>query len=208
MDSPSNPLKGNPLKAANISPSSFLRPNHPRPTPAAGSAPVGASNAVAQATLVARTTTPAVSVGASPAVGTVSPERQSLDRQRRNGASWFYWVAGLSLINSVVALTGQEWRFIIGLGVTQVADTLAARSGTGWPAAAVVDLMLIAGFVLLGRCAIRGQLWAFLVGIALYAADGLIFLVVRDWVGVGFHAFVVGMTFRGLQAARQLGSSS
>jgi len=147
------------------------------------------------------TATPAA--GAAPAVGTVSSERQRLENQRRKGAHWFYWIAGLSLINSGAAFAGQDVRFIIGLGATRVADTIAARSGTGWTAAALVDLLLIGGFILLGRCATRGRLWASVVGITLYAADGLIFLALRNWINVGFHAFVLVMMFRGLQAGHQ-----
>jgi hypothetical protein len=146
----------------------------------------------------------AASVGAAPDHVTLRPERQSLERQRRNGGAWFYWVAGLTLINSALALAGQNWHFILGLGITQLADALIAQSSSGWMAAAALDLMLIGGFVFLGRCAVGGHLWAFLVGIALYALDGVIFLVARDWVGVGFHAFVLMMTVRGFQAGRQL----
>lgn len=133
-----------------------------------------------------------------------SATREALERQRKNGALWFYWVAALSLVNSVVALTGQEWRFIIGLGITQLADALAARTGHGGVTVALVDAAVIGGFVLLGRFALRGGLWAFGVGAAFYALDGLIFLAARDWVGVAFHVFVVVMTVRGLAAARRL----
>jgi len=127
-----------------------------------------------------------------------------LERRRNGGARWFFWVAALSLVNSAVALTGQGWRFIIGLGVTQLADALALRSGHGVPVVALVDAALVGGFVLLGRFALQGRLWAFGVGAAFYALDGLIFLAAHDWVGVAFHAFVVAMTIRGFDAARRL----
>src|SRR5881394_752088 len=32
----------------------------------------------------------------------------------KSGASWFYWIAALSLINSISAASGSSWRFIIG----------------------------------------------------------------------------------------------
>ncbi|HKW94927.1 MAG TPA: hypothetical protein VJX92_23785, partial [Methylomirabilota bacterium] len=133
-----------------------------------------------------------------------STEREMLERRRKSGALWFYWVAGLSLVNSLAVLTGQHWRFIVGLGITQVADELTMRSGHGTAVVALVDAALIGGFVLLGRFALQGRPWAFAGGAAFYALDGLIFLVVRDWVGVAFHAFVVAMTVRGFDAARRL----
>src|SRR5438132_399741 len=69
-----------------------------------------------------------------------------------------------------------------------------------------VDALLIGGFVLLGLLAVRGHAWAFLVGVTLYALDGLISLLVHDWLGVGFHVFVVILILKGFQAARQLGT--
>jgi hypothetical protein len=40
-----------------------------------------------------------------------------------------------------------------------------------------------------------------------YALDGLIFLAARNWIGLGFHVFVLVMVFKGLQAAHQLDAS-
>jgi hypothetical protein len=42
------------------------------------------------------------------------------------------------------------------------------------------------------------------IGLILYGLDGAIFLLVQDWVGVGFHAFAIAMILRGYLAARQL----
>lgn len=130
--------------------------------------------------------------------------RQMLEQRRRSGARWFYWVAGLSLVNSLASLAGQKWRFVLGLGITQLADALAAHSGRGFEVVAVLDAVIVASFVLLGRFALQGRAWAFGVGAAIYAVDGLIFLGLRDWVGVAFHVFVLVMAVRGLDAARRL----
>jgi hypothetical protein len=162
-----------------------------RSSPAFGPVPAASSPS---------TTRPAARA-ASPAAGAA---REALESRRRSGALWFYWVAALSLVNSVVALTGQEWRFIIGLGLTQLADAVAAKGGHSLVLVAAVDAAVIGGFLVLGRFALRGHLWAFLVGAIFYALDGLLFLVVRDWVGVAFHVFVLVMTIRGLDAARRL----
>src|SRR5690348_10939672 len=35
----------------------------------------------------------------------------------RNGANWFYWAAGLSVINAVLMLSGANWHFIAGIAV-------------------------------------------------------------------------------------------
>jgi hypothetical protein len=123
----------------------------------------------------------------------------------KSGASWFYWIAGLSLINSVVSFTGSGWRFILGLGITQILDGGGGGLGSGGKTVALVlDLMVAGVFVLFGVFAHKAQMWAFVVGMALFALDGLIFLVAQNWIGVGFHAFVLYCLFRGFSACREL----
>jgi hypothetical protein len=125
--------------------------------------------------------------------------------QLKSGASWFYWVAGLSLINSIVAFTGSDWRFIIGLGITQIFDALGQEmESAGKIVALVLDLIAAGVFILLGVFANKGHMWAFVTGMVLFALDGLIFLLVQDWIGVAFHVFVLYCLFRGARACRQL----
>ena len=104
-------------------------------------------------------------------------------------------MAGISLINAVITLADQHWRLIIGLGATQMATGLAVRTGRGWTPAILLDLVLvlvlIGGFMLLGYLALQRQLWAFAVGFAVCALDGLVFLAARNWIGLGFHVFVL-----------------
>jgi hypothetical protein len=70
--------------------------------------------------------------------------------------------------------------------------------------AGLVGLAVIAIFGFLGQRAVAGYRWAFVAGMIFYALDGLIFLMVQDWVGVGFHAFVLAMVGRGWAAALKL----
>ena len=121
--------------------------------------------------------------------------------QRRQ---WFFWIAALSLVNSVIAIAGQEWRFIIGLGITQLIHEIGAQ-GENWGMRAGVISLAVIGFLgWIGHRAANGRKWAFVLGMVVYGIDGAIFLVVQDWIGVGFHAFALFMIFRGYQAARQL----
>lgn len=138
--------------------------------------------------------------------------QRRLAAQAKSGAQWFYWIAGLSLINSVIQLTGGTWSFVVGLGVTQIVDAIAAAvasqgggSGGALRAIALVaDLGAAALFVLFGVLAAGGKRWAFLVGMVLYAIDGLIVLKFADFVSAGFHAFACYGLYRGLAASRQL----
>ena len=123
----------------------------------------------------------------------------------RSAATWFYLVAGLSLINSIVAFTGGNWRFLFGLGVTQVFDGIGMGfASSGKIIALVLDLMAAGVLVLFGVFGGKGQTWAFLVGMVLLALDGGIQVISQDWIGAAFHAYVLFRLFQGFQACRQL----
>jgi thiosulfate reductase/polysulfide reductase chain A len=44
----------------------------------------------------------------------------AVEQRLKGAASWFYWIAALSLINSIIVMAGGNWHFIIGMGVTTV----------------------------------------------------------------------------------------
>src|SRR5215510_11534649 len=50
----------------------------------------------------------------------------ALSQRARSGANWFYWIAALSLITSLISLSGVNWRFVLSLGSTQIIDALAS----------------------------------------------------------------------------------
>jgi len=120
----------------------------------------------------------------------------------RAGAKWFYWIAGLSLINSLVVITGGNFHFVIGLGVTSVVDAMAKRAGElGGVLDFVVNGFLAGAVALFGYFAVQGQKWAFLVGMGLYALDGVLCFGARDFLSAGFHAYALFAIYRGYQAA-------
>jgi hypothetical protein len=149
-----------------------------------------------------------VAVATPPAATAQAAVRRSdpaTEAQLKSGGSWFYWIAGLSLVNSIVALSGSEWGFIVGLGVTQIVDALGQQlQGAGKAVVFILDLLAAGVLVLFGVFACRRHTWAFVVGMILYALDGLIFLIAQDWLGLGFHAFVLFCLFRGFKACREL----
>lgn len=51
----------------------------------------------------------------------------------RNGTAWFFWIAGLSLVNAVITHAGSDLSFVAGLGVTQVIDALAIVAAAELP---------------------------------------------------------------------------
>lgn len=132
-------------------------------------------------------------------------DRSKLEAAVQNGASWFFWIAGLSLVNSLSAVMGSDWGFIFGLGITQVFDALASQMAVaGKPIAFGINCVITAVFVLFGVFAQRRSKMAFLVGMVLYALDGGLSLLVGDWLGVLVHGLALAMIFGGYAAMRKL----
>lgn len=124
-----------------------------------------------------------------------------LQSQLKNAASWFFAIAGLSLVNSILVMTSAKWHFFFGLGITEIVDAIAQRLGSAGMIAALVVNVFIAGVVVLfGVFARKGQKWAFIVGMVLYGLDALLFLVFRDFIGVAVHAYALWAISRGVKA--------
>src|SRR5438477_2355895 len=127
----------------------------------------------------------------------------------RSGANWFIWIAGLSLVNSVLFVAGSNWAFFLGLGATQFSDAFGKEiitGTTGEVVALIVDVVIAAIFVGLGLMSRNGALWSFNVGMVLIILDALLLVWVQDWAAVAFHALALFFIIRGFQAARQLGA--
>jgi hypothetical protein len=144
-------------------------------------------------------------------------ELLQLQSRHANGANWFFWIAALSLINSVIVHAGGEWSFVVGLGITQFIDAVAAvvaveagaEAGvfaTGFAFAA--DLVVAGAFVLFGVLARKRHGWAFVLGMVLYGLDGLLFLLVGDWLSIAFHVFALFGLGSGLAAAHKITAMS
>jgi len=149
----------------------------------------------------------------APAPQLAEPEVPALDEalvaQLRGGASWFFWIAVLSLIIPVAALRGSNWAVVLALGVTQVIDAIAHQIGGAGPAVGfALDLVASGLFIGCGLLARKGLAWVFVVGMVFYSLDGLLFLLVGDWFGLAFHIFVLFCLFKGLQAARSLSAAA
>jgi hypothetical protein len=118
----------------------------------------------------------------------------------KNGAGWFLAVAGLSIVNSILTMSGTHFSFIFGLGITQIVDAMGRQSGaTGSTLGLIVNVFIAGVFVLFWNFARKGKKWAFLVGMALYAIDGLILLPFKDYLSAAFHAYALFRIYGGMQ---------
>jgi hypothetical protein len=121
------------------------------------------------------------------------------ERVVKAGAGWFITVALLSLLNSVLSMSGAGIRLIFGLGFAQLVDALAHRAGQSGFALDLIINGIVAGvFMLFWNFARKGQQWAFLVGMGLYAADALIMLYFRDILAVAFHGYALYRMYTGM----------
>ena len=133
-----------------------------------------------------------------------TPEEQ-LRAALKSGANWFYWIAGLSVVNTVLELTGADIRFIIGLGLTQIVDVVARESGAaGTMVPLLIDAAIVGLFLLFGYKANQGAGWGFVVGMLVYLLDGGILLLLEDYKSAAFHAFALFFLFKGFRALREL----
>ena len=136
-------------------------------------------------------------------------EAVALEQRYKSGARWFFWIAGLSVVTSLISLWGGAYAFFLSLGTTQVIDGFAKGLATELGDSVrviglVLDIFVAGMFVLIGWIALKRQLWAFVVGMALFAVDAFILLAFQLWISFIFHALVIFWIFRGYQAARSL----
>jgi hypothetical protein len=136
---------------------------------------------------------------------TLIEQQLRLQHELKAAAGWFLWVAGLSMVNSVLYLSGVRFRFIFGLGIAQLVDALARRiGGASFLLDIIINGFLVGVFVIFFHFGRQGKKWAFQSGMILYALDGLLMLVFKAFVGVAFHAFVLYALYAGVVAISRL----
>jgi GYF domain 2 len=168
--------------------------------------------------LVATATVPSVMPTAGAPAGTPFksavpsvPINPALEKQAKSGAGWFFLIAGLSMVNTVISLCGSSIQFVVGLGVSQVIDAVAKGTGNsiGTGIGLFFNLLVFGLFILFGIFARKMHAWAFIVGMVLYGLDFLLVLLfaVRfgaGWLPMAFHAYALFGIFRGLKAANEI----
>src|SRR5687768_12566612 len=88
-----------------------------------------------------------------------------------SAARWFWWIAGLSLVNTVLFYSGSDLSFVVGLAMTTLAtlwyeDNLIMAIG--------LAALTIAFYFFMGLFAQQHKAWAFYLGLAVYIVDALI----------------------------------
>lgn len=136
----------------------------------------------------------------------------TLARKLKGGADWFYWIAGLSVVNSLLQRFGGGMSFVSGLVFTQFVDALAKLFAVELPELAVIffgvgiaiNLAAVAIFGLFGFFARRKVTWIFIVGMVLYLLDSLLSVWVKDYYTLIFHGLGLYGLYNGLRASMAL----
>ena len=147
-----------------------------------------------------------------PEISPLESQIAVLLHQGRNGAKWFYWIAGFSIVNTLIMLVSGGLFFILGLGVTCLADEFAEFNAQKFPETAVVGKVVAFGFSAIMSLVFCGFGWLalkryqplFFLGMVLYLLDGLLFLLLGQLMSAAFHAYALYSMWAGFQAYRQL----
>lgn len=129
------------------------------------------------------------------------------ERVIASGANWFFWIAALSLVNSVALYTGANFTFIIGLFITQIVDSIGIELYSGTTERMYVfifNLFIIGAVVGFGFLSKKKHNWAFMIGMITYTLDGLLALLYQDFLGAAFHVVALYGIYRGFQASKLL----
>jgi len=134
----------------------------------------------------------------------IAVERYKAEQMYISAASWFSWIGGLSILNSVMTSSGKQFNFTFGLGISQIGDAWQA-SGSG--ILSTLGFFLSFGFsglfILLAWLA-RHTTVALPIGTVVYGLDALLFLIAQDWIGLGFHVFALFLIITGWRASNKM----
>ncbi len=139
-------------------------------------------------------------------------EQQSIDYKSiinmKHGANWFFWAAIFSAANSLIVFFVGTPNFPFALGITQWIDgTTGAMTAEGvvpplQTKALALNLLIAAAVAGFGYLARKGNDYAFVAGIFLYAIDTMLVIGLREFWAFGIHLAVIWLLFRGLLASR------
>ena len=122
-----------------------------------------------------------------------------------HAADWFFWLAILSILNSLIVFYYQTPNTPIALGITQWIDGTSGVFNGAMTAGELLTNILIAGVLAaFGLMARRGSDIAFVVGIFLYVIDTFLIIGLRDFFGFGVHLIALFFIVKGLLASRHI----
>lgn len=155
---------------------------------------------------------PEIEVEQAPAFSPLESQIAVLMHQGKNGANWFYWIAGLSVANTLIMFVGGHIAIVFGLGTTYFGGAIAEAAAQNAPQNAGIVRAIGFGFTLVIAIIFCGFGWLankrfqsmYFIGMGLYLLDGLLFLPLGMWISAASHAYAVYIMCGGFQAFQQL----
>ena len=144
-----------------------------------------------------------------------TPEMVKWIQHIGSGTGWLFLIAALSAVNSIIAVFGGELVFVVGLGITQVIDSLGfliaaeAQNLSTLIKLVALALSLVPSIILglFGFFGRKGQGWAFTAAAIVYGIDAVLVTVFGDFAGALFHLLGLFYIIRGAVAASRIKSS-
>jgi hypothetical protein len=132
-------------------------------------------------------------------------QQNHFESQLKTAANWFLTISALSMVNSLVLMFGGKFSFIVGLGVTTIASVIASELGMiGKIIIFGFNLVAAGVFVTFGILGKKQYKWALIIGMVLYAIDGLFFLLAQDFLSLAFHGYALFRIYNGIPAINSL----
>ncbi len=120
-----------------------------------------------------------------------------------SGANWFYWLAILSVINSLIVYFLGIRNLPFAFGVTQWFDgTSAPFNPVFHTSSLIIDILIAAGFACFGLVSRKRNDVLYILGIFLYVVDALLSLGLKEFYGFAFHFLGIFYLCKGLLASR------
>ena len=136
-------------------------------------------------------------------------ERLNQENKVKSGAGWFTIIGLLTLMNTFIALSGQDLGIKIGLGLTILTDAkglmlyeqhgFVAKAGTF-----AVSFIAASIFFAIGVAASKRKVAMYVLGISLYAMDTLITVVTANFIAAGIHIVLLASLVIALKGCRKL----
>ncbi len=121
----------------------------------------------------------------------------------KSGASWYFWLAAITVVNLIIRLTNPEStvRFAIGLSISKYLENNQLSIFANIQPrtiSLIMSLIFVFVMVILGFLARKRNKVAYIIGIVLYALDIIPAVMIGDLYAVIFHVIVLGFLVWGL----------
>ncbi len=136
---------------------------------------------------------------------TVIREQRRLQLTLKSGANWFFWIALLSLADTLLLARLVHWRPLFRLAAPRLVHLLLSRNGSiSHIPAIAVELVAAAALAAIALAARRGITAAFFLGAFAYGVDTVLLLGAGEWLPVLFHLIALYAVLRGMRALWRL----